>query len=60
VALSELEQDFLRACRIAKRAIEYEGDDRTAFRGAAFEALTKVIAKAEAKDLASSLVTKAD
>jgi hypothetical protein len=47
VALTKLEQDFLRASRIAKRALEYEGDDRTAFRGAGIEALNKVVAAAE-------------
>lgn len=47
--LNRLEQTLLTACEIALRAIEYEGDDRTAFRGAAFGELTKAIAMAKAK-----------
>jgi hypothetical protein len=47
--LSELETTLLAACRMALRQLEYDGDDKTAFTGAAFEALTKAIAAAEAK-----------
>jgi hypothetical protein len=45
--LTELERDLLAACRIALRQLTYDGDDKTAFAGAAFEALTKAIAKAD-------------
>jgi hypothetical protein len=47
--LTELEKTLLGACEIAKRQLEYDGDDKTAFTGAAFDALTKAIAAAEAK-----------
>lgn len=49
MALNDLEQALLDACKIALRAIEYDGDDRTAFRGAAFDALTRAIRKAESE-----------
>jgi hypothetical protein len=45
--LSELETTLLAACRMALRQINYDGDDKTAFTGAAWDALTKAIAKAE-------------
>jgi hypothetical protein len=47
--LTELEKVLLAACKIAKRQLEYDGHDKTAFTGAAFEALRKAIAAAEAK-----------
>jgi hypothetical protein len=47
--LTELERELLAACRIALRQLEYDGDDKTAFHGAAWEALTKAIATAEAR-----------
>jgi hypothetical protein len=49
--LSELEAELLSACRIALRQLEYDGDDKTAFTGAAFEALSKAVAAAEAKQV---------
>lgn len=49
MALNDLEQALLDACKIALRAIEYDGDDRTAFHGAAFDALTRAIRKAESE-----------
>ena len=49
--LTELEVLLLNACRIAKRQLEYDGDDKTAFVGAAFEALTKAINAAEMRML---------
>ena len=45
--LSELETTLLAACRMALRQLDYDGDDRTAFTGATFDALTKAIAAAE-------------
>lgn len=45
--LTELETTLLAACRVALRQLEYDGDDKTAFHGAAWDALTKAIAKAE-------------
>jgi hypothetical protein len=48
--LTELEPELLAACRIALRQLEYDGDDKTAFHGAAWEALTKAIATAEARE----------
>ena len=42
-----LETELLAACRIALRQLNYDGDDKTAFAGAASEALTKAIAAAE-------------
>jgi hypothetical protein len=47
--LTELEKTLLAACQLALRQLEYDGDDKTAFTGAAFEALSKAIAAAEAK-----------
>ena len=47
--LTDLELVLLDACRIALRQLEYDGDDKTAFTGAAFDALTRVMAKAESK-----------
>jgi hypothetical protein len=49
--LTDLERELLAACRIALRQLEYDGDDKTAFHGAAWEALTKAIASAEAVEL---------
>jgi len=49
--LTELEQTLLAACRTALRQLEYDGDDKTAFHEAAFEALTKAIAAAEAEQV---------
>lgn len=49
MGLTDLEVQLLDACRIALRQLEYDGDDKTAFAGAAFDALTKAIAAAEAK-----------
>lgn len=46
--LSELEATLLAACRIALRQLDYDGDDKTAFHGAARDALTKAIGRAEA------------
>jgi hypothetical protein len=45
--LTELEKVLLAACKLALRQMEYDGDDKTAFTGAAFEALSKAIAAAE-------------
>jgi hypothetical protein len=45
--LSELEKTLLAACKVALRQLEYDGDDKTAFHGAAWDALTKAIASAE-------------
>lgn len=45
--MTDLETELLAACRIALRQLNYDGDDKTAFTGAAFDALTKAIAKAE-------------
>lgn len=45
--LSELEKILLDACKVALRQLEYDGDDNTAFHGAAWEALTKAFAAAE-------------
>ena len=42
--LSALEASLLSACRIALRQLDYDGDDKTAFHGAAWDALTKAIA----------------
>jgi len=50
--LTELEKTLLAACEVAKRQLGYDGDDKTAFTGAAFEALSKAIAAAEAKQRA--------
>ena len=47
--LSELETTLLAACRMALRQLNYDGDDKTAFAGAVFEALTKAIAAAAVK-----------
>jgi hypothetical protein len=47
--LSELEKTLLAACKVALRQLDYDGDDRTAFHGAAWDALTKAIAAAEPK-----------
>jgi hypothetical protein len=38
---------LLAACKVALRQLEYDGDDKTAFTGAACDALTKAIAAAE-------------
>lgn len=46
-ALTELECVLLDACRVALRQLDYDGDDKTAFAGATFEALTRAIAAAE-------------
>lgn len=51
-ALSELETELLNACKIALRQLDYDGDDKTAFHGAAFDALTKAIKAAEGKIMA--------
>ena len=48
--LSPLETTLLAACRVALRYLEYDGDDKTALAGAAWEALTKAITAAETKD----------
>ena len=48
--LTELEKVLLSACRVALRQLNYDGDDKTAFIGAAFDALTKAIATAEATE----------
>jgi hypothetical protein len=48
--LTELERELLAACRIALRQLEYDGDDKTAFHCAAWEALTKAMASAEARE----------
>ena len=53
--LTELELLLLNACRIALRQLEYDGDDKTAFVGAAFEALTKAINAAEMRMLPPSV-----
>ena len=45
--LTELEKALLSACKVALRQLEYDGDDKTAFTGFAFGALTEAIAKAE-------------
>lgn len=45
--LNELETILLAACKLALRQLTYDGDDKTAFAGAAFEALTKAIRAAE-------------
>lgn len=45
--LTELEKVLLNACRIALRQLDYDGDDKTAFHGAAWDALTRAIAQAE-------------
>ena len=37
--LSELEKILLAACKVALRHPEYDGDDKTAFHSAAWEAL---------------------
>ena len=47
--LTQLEETLFSACKIALRQLDYDGDDKTAFAGAAFEALTKAIMAAEAK-----------
>jgi len=47
--LTELEAELLRACKIALRQLTYEGEDKTAFTGAAYEALTKAIRLADNK-----------
>jgi hypothetical protein len=52
--LTQLEEQLLEACKIALRQIDYDGDDKTAFAGATFEALTKAINAAEAKLCRSS------
>jgi hypothetical protein len=46
--LTELEAVLLAACRMALRQLDYDGDDKTAFTGATWEALTKAIVMAEA------------
>ncbi|WP_334386857.1 hypothetical protein [Bradyrhizobium sp. AZCC 2262] len=48
-SLTDLEKLLLAACQMALRQLEYDGDDKTAFAGAVFEALTKAIAAAAAK-----------
>lgn len=53
-ALTELETALLKACKIALRQLEYEGDDKTAFTGAAFAELTKAIAAAETWEKAAA------
>jgi hypothetical protein len=45
--LTPLETELLAACRIALRQLDYDGDDKTAFAGATYDALTRAIAKAE-------------
>jgi hypothetical protein len=57
--LTELERELLAACRIALRQLEYDGDDKTAFHGAAWEALTKAIASAEARERGRSPAPRA-
>ena len=47
--LSELETTLLAACRMALRQLNHDGDDKTAFADAVFEALTKAIAAAAVK-----------
>lgn len=47
--LTDLEVVLLDACKMALRQLEYDGDDKTAFTGAAYDALTRAIAKAEEK-----------
>ena len=49
-ALTELETALLNACKVALRQLEYDGDDKTAFGGAAFAELTKAIAAAETRE----------
>ena len=49
--MTDLEHELLAACKIALRQLNYDGDDKTAFIGAAYEALTKAIARAEAQGL---------
>ena len=39
--LTEQEEPLQAACEIAKRQLEYDGDDKTAFTGAGFEALSR-------------------
>lgn len=48
-ALTELEKELPNACKTALRQLNYDGDDKTAFIGHAFDALTRAIAKAEEK-----------
>ena len=38
-SLTDLEKVLLAACQMALRQLEYDGDDKTAFAGAVFEAL---------------------
>jgi hypothetical protein len=45
--LTDLEKILLAACKLALRQLQYDGDDKTAFAGAAFDALAKAIAAAE-------------
>ena len=47
--LTDLEKELLSACKTALRQLEYDGDDKTAFTGHAFDALTRAIARAEEK-----------
>ena len=44
---TDIERILLAACKLALRQLQYDGDDKTAFTGAAFDALTKAIAAAE-------------
>jgi hypothetical protein len=41
------EKVLLAACKMALRQLDYDGDDKTAFTGATWDALTKAIAAAE-------------
>ena len=54
---TDLELVLLDACRIALRQLEYDGDDKTAFTGAAFDALTKAIKAAEESRIPESSTT---
>jgi hypothetical protein len=40
------EKVLLAACKMALRQLDYDGDDKTAFTGATWDALTKAIAAA--------------
>lgn len=44
----DIEATVLAACKVALRQLEYDGDDKTAFHGAARDVPTKAIAAAEA------------
>lgn len=54
---TELEQILLSACRVALRQLEYDGDNKTAFHGAAFDALSKAIKAAEEQKIPESNTT---